>query len=205
MFALTNLNDIQTHMLRLVIYSDSIGKAWNNIVSSRPRYIGAIGGGSRSLEYILFELNNPNVLDLKNEGTDSIKFTINTVSDDMSYSIKVKNCFKEFCLKTFSTLKYVWSNSEFADHYHSLRDYFSQCNLTDDTPTMWNIHIIPIDCDKSHTNIGFLWNPKDFILTIKTTNAPLLKRQTNSWIISQTSIKCDTLINQVCYNGFVAL
>jgi hypothetical protein len=204
MFALVNLNDIQTHMLRLVIHSDTVGDAWNAIISNRPRSIGAIGGGSRELEYFLFELFNPVALDLFVNDTQTISFNLNNIVDDSGYSMRVNNCFKEYCLTTFSVIKYTWTNYEFGQHYHSLRDMFSRYNLTDDTPTMWNIHIIPIVYDKCHNNIGFSWNHKDVSLTIITTDTPSSKRQNNSsWIITQESVKCDTLIGIVCHRGFM--
>jgi hypothetical protein len=206
MFALVNLNDIQTHMLRLVIHADTAGDAWNAIISKRPRSIGAIGGGSRELEYFLFELFNPVALDLFVNDTQNISFNLNNIVDDSGYSIRVKNCFKEYCLNTFSVVKYTWTNYEFVQHYHGLRDIFSNYNLTDDTPTMWNIHIVPIVYDKLHNNIGFSWNPKEERLTINTTDSTPSKRQNNSsWIITQESVKCDTLIDRFIYRGFVAV
>jgi hypothetical protein len=206
MFALVNLNDIQTHMLRLVIHSDSAGEAWNAIISKRPRSIGAIGGGSRELEYFLFELFNPVALDLYVNDTQNISFNLNNILDDSGYSMRVKKCFKEYCLGAFSAVKYTWTNYEFSQHYHGLRDMFSNYNLTDDTPTMWNIHIIPIVYDKCHINIGFSWNPKETSLTITTVDTAPSKRQNNSsWIITQDSVKCDTLINLTIFRGFIGL
>ena len=206
MFALVNLNIIQAHMLRLVIHSDTVGDAWNTIISKRPRSIGAIGGGSRELEYFLFELYNPAALDLFVNDTQTISFNINSILDDTGYSMRIRNCFNEYCLKAFSVVKYTWTNSEFADHYHGLRDIFSSYNLTDDTPTMWNIHIVPIIYDKSHSNIAFSWNPKEGRLTITTTDAAPCKRQNNNnWIITQECVKCDTLIGPTCHRGDIGL
>jgi hypothetical protein len=192
--------------MRLVIHSDTVGDAWNAIISNRPRSIGAIGGGSRELEYFLFELYNPIVLDLFVRDTQNISFNLNHSLDDSGYSMNIKKCFKEYCLRTFSVVKYTWTNYEFAQHYHGLRDIFSSYNLTDDTPTMWNIHIVPIVYDKSHSNIGFFWNPKDTILSITTTDTTPSKRQNNSnWIITQECVKCDTLIDRFIYRGFVGV
>jgi hypothetical protein len=206
MLALVNLNDIQTHIMRLVIHADSVGDAWNNIISTRPRSIGAIGGGARELEYFLFELYNPSVLDIYVNDPHTINFTLNHVINDDSYSVRVKSCFKEFCLNTFSAIKYTWTNEEFVKHYHGLRDTFSSYNLTDDTPTLWNIHIVPMEYNKYHENIKFIWTPKEDILTISTTDIPQSKRQNNNiWVITQESVKCDTLINRVIYRGFVGL
>lgn len=206
MFALVNLNDIQTHVMRLVIHADSVGSAWNNIIYKRPRSIGAIGGGSRELEYFLFELYNPNILDIYVNDSETVSFTINNIVNDNIYSNRVKTCFTEFSLKTFSAVKYTWTNEEFAKHYHELRNAFSIYNLTDDTPTMWNIHIIPIDYDKHHENIKFIWAPKEDILTITTTDISQSKRQNNNtWVITQDYVKCDTLIDRVIHRGFVGL
>jgi hypothetical protein len=204
MFALVNLNDIQTHVMRLVIHADSPGAAWNNIISARPRSIGAIGGGARELEYFLFELYNPSVLDIYVSDQNTISFSLNHMVHDDIYSGRVKNCFKEFCLKTFFAVKYTWTNEEFYKHYHGLRNAFSIYNLTDDTPTMWNIQIVPIHYDKYHENIKFIWTPKEDILTISTTDISQSKRQNNNtWVITQDSVKCDTLINSVIYRNFV--